>query len=201
MGTQEPVTPEGYIEIYCQLNANTKKIKGNQRFLIGPPENRVAIKVYAWGVKNYLNQKTTDDTSGAILQLVAGGNYVNPDTDDIINGIANAYLDYGDFTSGSNVGTYSILVDPPINYLYENTSGSYTVNYYSGSTIHAGSFVFTVDSSTTVPGSGSYYEFNVLGANSFEIFNVQKYFEDTLNILASGSSGSRIFGFELRGAF
>lgn len=90
IGVSNPIIPSGRIDVYCQVNSRTKKIKGSQRFLFGVPENRVAFKVYGDGVRNFLNQKTEDDNSSAILVLSMGGNFINPDTDDIENGVADS---------------------------------------------------------------------------------------------------------------
>jgi hypothetical protein len=87
-----PILPEGFIRLYSQLNATTNLIDEGQRFLFGPVLNRRGYAVYGNGVKNFMNQKTSDDTSGGLLQLILGGPHqVNYDTDDIINGIADRY--------------------------------------------------------------------------------------------------------------
>lgn len=196
VGTNEPVMPQGYIDVYCQLNDRTKTIKGNQRFIFGPPENRIALKVFGNGVKNYMNQHTMDDTSGALLQLSMGGNFVNHQTDDLINGIADAYIDYGNLSSGSIISpTISIIVNPSINYLLQSGCQVYDVNYYSGSTMLSGSFVFTI-SGSQVP--IDHYTFLPLSGSSFFLANGEAYLDHTLDILVSGSSGSRILNFELR---
>lgn len=200
MGTDAIVTPAGETNIYAQLNSRTKTIRANQRFIFGPTENRVCLKVYAWGVRNYLNQQTSDDSSATLLMMTAGAHFVNSDTDDITNGIADAYYDYGTNTSGSIIsGTLSILMTPNVDYILQNTAESFTATYYSGSTALTGSLIFTVDTSTT--SASSNYIFNTTGSNAFEIFNISSDPDTSLNIKASGSSGSRILPFNLKGVF
>jgi len=119
MGTNEPVTPAGYIKIFAQLNDKTKKIKGNQRFLFGPVENRVCMRVFGNGVRNFLNQQTLNDESASLLELQVGGHYVNEQTDDLVNGIADRYADFGNLSSGSSVGALNILVNPSVLFAFK----------------------------------------------------------------------------------
>jgi hypothetical protein len=87
----EPVLPEGYVEVYAQLNNQTRKIKDAQRFLFGNTDHWVCYKVYGGGLRNFLNQKTTDNTSAAMLRLYMNVNYDNTDNDDLVNGICDVY--------------------------------------------------------------------------------------------------------------
>jgi hypothetical protein len=91
VGIENPVTPEGFISLYTQLNDNTKKIRDNQRFLFGNDENWEAYRVYGNGTRNFLNNQTYDNESCRLLLLYLGVCAVNNDTDDIINGIADKY--------------------------------------------------------------------------------------------------------------
>jgi hypothetical protein len=190
MGTENPVLPAGYLKVFCQLNDRTRKIRGNQRFLFGPPENRIALKVFGNGVRAFLNQKTTDDLSASMLELHVGGHFVNENTDDVVNGVADAFLDFGNLSSGSSVGPLDIVVNPSTSYLFQ--SGS------SGSVALTGSFVFSVVG-TDVPATK--YTFAQVDGNNFELMNNAMYMDHTLDILCSGSSGSRILNMELRGAW
>jgi hypothetical protein len=197
-GATNPVVPSGFFDIYCQLNDRTKYIKGNQRFIFGRPENRTCFKVFGQGVQNMHNQETSDDESGTLLILTVGGNYINPDTDDLVAGIADRYKDYNNFTSASMAGSYSIIATPEMADIIESGSAIYDVRYYSGSTMLSGSFVFSV-SGSSVP--TDHYSFSAIDANSFYVINHEKYPEGTLDILCSGSSGSRVLNLELRGAW
>lgn len=117
ISTKDPVTPKGYIEVYCQSNERTRKIFGNQRFLFGSKNNRIGFKVFGDGIRNFLNQKTYDDDSSAILVLTMGGNYVNRETDDIVNGIADV-----------NNLIYNLSMSP--NYVSGSVSNSFQLNPY-----------------------------------------------------------------------
>jgi hypothetical protein len=86
-----PVLPEGYIEVYTQLNNNTNKIKESQRFLFGNASNWACYKVYGNGTRNFLNQETLDNNSASMLRLYMGANYESDPNDDLINGICDVY--------------------------------------------------------------------------------------------------------------
>jgi hypothetical protein len=198
IGPINPVLPQGYIDVYCQLNSRTKKIKGNQRFLFGPIENRVAFKNFGDGINNYLNRQTMDDSSSSFLHLSMGGNFVNQDTDNITLGIADYYSNYRNLNSGSTIGSVDIIATPSINYVLESGSALFDVRYYSGSLVGSGSFVFSI-SGTDVP--TDHYVFATESANTFSLYNIQKYTDATLDVLCSGSSGSRLLLFDLKGAW
>lgn len=85
------VVPSGMIECLFQVNNISSKIKPNQRFLFGNQLNWTAYRVEGGGINNFNNQQTTDNDSAALGRLSLATDYVNKQTDDIINGIANAY--------------------------------------------------------------------------------------------------------------
>ena len=146
MGSKDPVTPAGYVTVYSQLNNKTKKIKGNQRFLFGSVQNRVAFKVFGDGVRNFLNQETNDDESGKLLMLTMGGNYVNTETDDIISGIADI-----------NKTIYLLSLNPSL--ITGNASDSYQLTpllTFNGNPVNKNISYFTSSSPiATISGSGS----------------------------------------------
>ena len=82
----------GEQKVWCQRNSRTQLIQPNDRFLFGTPEQRVAFRLYAGGVKNYLNGVTMDDSSPTITELYVDHYEINPLFDDLENGFANAYL-------------------------------------------------------------------------------------------------------------
>lgn len=82
----------GEQKVWCQRNSRTANITANERFLFGTPEQRVAFRLYAGGVKNYLNGVTMDDSSPTITEFYVDHYEVNPLYDDIENGFADAYL-------------------------------------------------------------------------------------------------------------
>ena len=82
----------GEQKVWCQRNSRTQLIQPNDRFLFGTPEQRVAFRLYAGGVKNYLNGVTMDDLSPTITEFYVDHYEINPLFDDLENGFANAYL-------------------------------------------------------------------------------------------------------------
>jgi hypothetical protein len=84
------VTPSGYIQVKAQFNERTNLIKPNQRFLFGNSSNWTAYKMVGTGVNNFNNLKTNDNLSSGVLLLEMVANYVNYETDDVVNGIADA---------------------------------------------------------------------------------------------------------------
>ena len=198
VGTENLPLPQGFIEVFAQGTSKTFKIQGNQRFIFGPIENRIAYKIFGDGIKNFLNQSTMDDQSPKLLTFSMGGNFVNPDLDNITLGVADYYKNYSNLTSGSLVGAFSIVSTPNTNYILQSGSALYDVRYYSGSVVQSGSFVFSV-SGSMVPTSK--YVFAQESNNTFSIYNLEAYPNYNLNILCSGSSGSRVLELELRGVF
>lgn len=88
--TMTIVTGKAEQYIWCQRNSRTIKIKPNDRFLFGVPEQRIGFRVYAGGFGNSLNTITGDDNSPTLTQFYVEGYEMNYQTDDIENGFANA---------------------------------------------------------------------------------------------------------------
>jgi len=85
------VTPSGFMEVIVQLNSRTNTIKPNQRFLFGNADNWTAYRVFGDGINNHDNLETIDNLSWGFLRLTIGADYVNEQTDDVVNGIADAF--------------------------------------------------------------------------------------------------------------
>lgn len=83
------IVPSGMTECFVQNNSKTQKIKPNQRFLFGNPNNWTSYRVAGGGINNFNNQQTTDNTSAGLIRMAVAVDYVNYDSDDIVNGIAN----------------------------------------------------------------------------------------------------------------
>lgn len=89
--TSQMVTIAGYIKLYCQRNIRTNTVKETRRVLFGVVGNWTAYKVFGNGKGNFTNSKTLDNDSPSITEFQLGASYVNPDIDDLENGIADAY--------------------------------------------------------------------------------------------------------------
>jgi len=187
------IMPGAYIRIYVQLNSKTRIIKDNQRFLFGNTGNWDCLRVFGGGVGNFQNLITTNNDSAQLLTLEVGTGFVNNDTDDIINGIADRYK-YT--TSSSSIS--NIVVSPNNGRILESGSSLFDVRYYSGSVVTSASFVFSINDAN-VP--VDHYTFNVLSNNTFSIKNNEMYLDYPLVILCSSSSGSRTFQVELVGGW
>jgi hypothetical protein len=83
------VTPSGVVETTMQLNADSNTIRPNQRFLLGNSANWVAYRLEGGGINNFNNQETFVNNPQGILKLTLATDYVNLDTDDTVNGLAN----------------------------------------------------------------------------------------------------------------
>lgn len=84
------VQPSGFAEIIVQFNPDTNKIRPSRRFLFGNQDNWMAYKVMGGGINNYDNRITTNMTSAGLLRISTLANQANEDTDDLVNGIADA---------------------------------------------------------------------------------------------------------------
>lgn len=93
----------GITTVYMQLNDDSAQIVPNTRFLFGRKGNWVAFRVGAIGVNNFMNQEFNNNESAHFMELTMEGNYVNSETDDIINGIA----DVPDITYQCNIDQIS----------------------------------------------------------------------------------------------
>lgn len=88
-----PITyGNGEQKVWCQRNKRTELIRPNDRFLFGTPEQRVCFRVYAGGIKNYMNNATEDDNSPTITEFYINHYEANPLFDDFKDGFANAYF-------------------------------------------------------------------------------------------------------------
>lgn len=81
----------GEQKIWCQRNSKTVTLRPNDRFLFGPPEQRVCFRLYAGGAKNFLNTITLDDNSPSLTEFYVEHYEINEVFDDLENGYADAY--------------------------------------------------------------------------------------------------------------
>jgi hypothetical protein len=85
------VVPSGMEQCIVQYNQFSNKIKANQRFLLGNPDNWSAWRVEGGGINNVNNQSTFDNTSVGFIRLTLNRDFEGGITggDDLVNGIAN----------------------------------------------------------------------------------------------------------------
>lgn len=101
-GGSSLVQPSGFLEIIVQFNPNTNKVRPSQRFIFGNQYNWNAFKVMGGGVNNNDKRSTMDNMSVGLLRLSLLANQVNSDTDDLIEGIADAFENV--YSIGLNTG-------------------------------------------------------------------------------------------------
>lgn len=117
----DPVMPEGFINIYSQLNSRSRLIVPGQRFLFGNTDHWTAYKVYGNGLRIFLNNETSDNDSSRVIALNAGASFVNEDTDDLALGIADKYHEIYELSveptsiTGSIGTSYQIVPNVTVN--------------------------------------------------------------------------------------
>jgi len=155
VGATNPVTPEGFIIVYTQLNDDTKTIVPGQRFLFGNSDNWQTFKIFGNGIRSFLNQDTEDNDSCKLLMLEMGANAVNNDTDDVVNGIADTYKNVYELTlipssiSGSVGDTFQISANLEINGISVTKDLSYMSSASSIATISGSGGVILVANGST----------------------------------------------------
>lgn len=171
------MTPGGFLKIYTQLNEQTAKIKENQRFLFGNPLHWVCYKVVGTGIGDFLNMKTYDNNSAHILTIDLSANFVNKDTDDIENGIADVHTNlYSINLSSSSIegdtgNTYQLTA----NVTYNGDAVDRTIEWSSSDSRIA-----------TVSGSGL-VSFIALGTCTITASVYNNPAEATCQVLVTGS--------------
>lgn len=106
--TQPIVTSNGEQKLWIQRNNRTVYIKGNQRFLFGPPESRVAYKVYASGSKDYINTMTNEENSPSLTELYMQFDQIDLQRDDVKSGFADARVAFYSIVGDNISGEYKI---------------------------------------------------------------------------------------------
>ena len=157
VGRSAPVTSEGFIVVYTQLNDDTKTIVPGQRFLFGNSDNWQTFKIFGNGIRSFLNQDTEDNDSCKLLMLEMGANAVNNDTDDVINGIADTYKNVYELTltpssiSGSVGDTFQISANLEINDISTTKDLTYASSASSIATVSgSGGVILTANGSTDI---------------------------------------------------
>lgn len=79
----------GITTIYLQSNPDTDQLKTNQRLLFGKPGQWTAFRIVSVGINNFMNPIFWDNNSARLVEVTMEASYVNEDTDDLVNGIAD----------------------------------------------------------------------------------------------------------------
>ena len=196
------VLPEGYVSIYSQLNAKTRLLKPNQRFIFGSGTQWNSLYIFGFGLLNYNNLTTFNNDSAQLLTIQAGVSYANSDIDNFSLGIADYYKTIYALSptpvtiSGSagnsvqvvpNVQINSVAVTRPMTYSSSASSictvsgsglvtlvsnGSATISLYVTANISASAIIPVTISASAVMGG----EVRVIPSDGFILEN------DTSNI-------------------
>jgi len=157
VGQSAPVTGEGFIVVYTQLNDITRKIKSGQRFLFGNSDGWKAFKIFGNGIQNFLNQNTEDNDSCKLLMLEMGADTVNEDVDNTTDGIADFYKNVYSLTltpssiSGSVGDTFQISADLELNDISITKDMTYVSSASSIATVSSsGSVILVANGSTDI---------------------------------------------------
>ena len=94
----------GITTLYMQDNSDSEQLRPNQRLLFGRPGMWTAFKIVSVGVNNFMNEIYWDNATAGLVEVTMEASYVNHDTDDLVNGIADANtysirLDVGDISA------------------------------------------------------------------------------------------------------
>ena len=107
----------GITTIYMQLNPDSEQLKPNQRLLFGRKGNWTAFRVVSVGIDNFMNPIYWDNDSAKVLEVTMEAAYVNEDTDDLENGIAEGAsysiklsLDSAEMAVGETINVSATLV-------------------------------------------------------------------------------------------
>lgn len=112
--TMTIVTGKAEQYVWCQRNSRTVRIKPNDRFLFGVPEQRIGFRLYAGGLGNSLNTITGDDHSPTLTQFYIEEYEINYQEDDIENGFASAEryeysIDISENNTYFDIGSTAVL--------------------------------------------------------------------------------------------
>lgn len=80
----------GITTIYMQLNKDSQQLKPNQRLIFGRQNAWTCFRIVSVGVDNFMNTVYFDNDSAKVLEITMEAAYVNEETDDLVNGIADA---------------------------------------------------------------------------------------------------------------
>jgi hypothetical protein len=171
--------PNGTIFVTVQKNADTDKLKINDRFVFGGQSFKIQ------GYNNLLNDYTTQFTM--YKDAIAND-------DDLVNSIANT-----DEEHLTTINSTEIRISPSDKTsLLQNEEQIYTVYKYIDNIQQSDTF--------NIVGSGAlegYYTFNILSGNSFKVKCLQRYSGSDLTITCTNTvcGASKSINIKLKGVF
>lgn len=181
--TMTIVTGKAEQYVWCQRNSRTRKIKPNDRFLFGVPEQRIGFRLYAGGLGNSLNTITGDDNSPSVTQFYMEEYEIDYQQDDIINGFANTERFEYSIDISENNAFYDIGVESEFNAVI-----------YKGKDIVDEEIIWKTSNDDIISIDGN--KFKTLEAGTAEIYaimakNKNIYGSMTITVLESGSAETK----------
>lgn len=182
----DPVNvPQGTTDIIVQYNENTKKIRYNDRFILGS----LAYKVKS--IMDYQRTKTFDKESAAIINFKVEVDVDFRDDNHVID-VANM----DEYKEVYPVISNGISVEPRLEGILQGEEQIFSCYMYSDGIKQDDEFNF---SNHGVP--YGYYFFEVIDKNHFKIINNKAYLKNKLRILCDNGVESKEFMISLRGDF
>lgn len=181
--TMTIVTGKAEQYVWCQRNSRTRKIKPNDRFLFGVPEQRIGFRLYAGGLGNSLNTITGDDNSPSITQFYMEEYEMDYQQDDIINGFANTERFEYSIDISENNAFYDLGVESEFN-----------ATIYKGKDVIEEEVIWTTSDDNIISIDGN--KFKTLEAGTAEIYaimakNKNIYGSMTITVLEDGSAEAK----------
>ena len=188
--------PEGYERVYVQRNERTMKMKPNQRFMVGNPGFWNVFRISGGGITNFLNQETSDNEGNSVIVFTVLIDYVNYATDDIVNGIADAYqVDESPQTAPEpDLDSTYIQLSPDDNEVKQGNTKVYTAQLYVAGVPTLTSFTFT-----DVGPLSKYYSFNTIDTVSFSITNNYMNMKEPIKVTCVCAQATETFDIWLGG--
>lgn len=200
--TQDIPTARGEYVILIQKNVNTLQLKPNDRFLFGTPEQRVCLRIYGTGIRNFINTNTEDENSPSLTQIYLEHYQYDPQLDDLIEGFCNAYKnENNNKTEVPDTNENVIEIKPNISYLLSGEGQNeqeFEVYLYQNGIKQQNTFLIE-DTSVDVPKDK--YRIILLDGNHFKVENLGMYMDKPIKITCKSGDISKSINIELRGLF
>lgn len=181
--------PQGTIDIYAQNNANSAKIKINDRFIFGSQVFKVKT------VNDFLRSETLVKDSAPMIRFET---YIDSEADDDDFDLQIANMDkYKNVypPEPEPVGT-EVVVTPMPYTVYEKETQEFECFLYIDGAKQLDEFTFTPSGV-----SAQYYTLTTISPNHFSVTNHKMYIDNPLSVLCSTPNGEKTISVLLRGLF